>query len=257
MNRLTEICEKFSLFSKEIFGENLVGVYLHGSAVMGCYNPDKSDIDLIVVVNETPSDEIKRSFMNMVIELNEIAPEKGIEMSVVKRGYCRNFLYPTPFELHFSPMHLNWYKEKPDDYIADMKGEDKDLAAHFTLIRHRGQCLYGIPIDEVFADVPSKYYLDSIWEDICEAENDIIDNPMYIILNLARVLAFVKEGSVLSKKEDGDWAVKNIPCNYHSLIESALSDYSGNKATYSKDMCVNYAEYMLDEIKETGKIYES
>ncbi len=39
--------------AKEILQDNLVGVYLHGSAVMGCYNPAKSDIDLIVVVKDS------------------------------------------------------------------------------------------------------------------------------------------------------------------------------------------------------------
>ena len=37
--------------SGEILQDNLVGVYLHGSSVMGCFNPEKSDIDLIVVSN--------------------------------------------------------------------------------------------------------------------------------------------------------------------------------------------------------------
>ncbi|MBP5186668.1 MAG: nucleotidyltransferase domain-containing protein, partial [Clostridiales bacterium] len=38
--------------SRNILKDNLTGIYLHGSAVMGCFNPEKSDIDLIVVVNE-------------------------------------------------------------------------------------------------------------------------------------------------------------------------------------------------------------
>ena len=33
--------------SRKIFGEELTGIYLHGSMAMGCFNPDKSDIDLI------------------------------------------------------------------------------------------------------------------------------------------------------------------------------------------------------------------
>lgn len=36
--------------SKQIFGEELTGIYLHGSMVKGCFNPDKSDIDLIAVI---------------------------------------------------------------------------------------------------------------------------------------------------------------------------------------------------------------
>ena len=51
-----------------------------------------------------------------------------------------------------------------------------------------------------FADVPVQDYIDSIWNDIAEAEEEITDNPMYIILNLARVLAYIKDGLVLSKK---------------------------------------------------------
>ena len=57
--------------SKEILQDNLVGIYLHGSAVMGCYNPAKSDIDLIVVVKDSIEDSVKRTFMDMVVELNK------------------------------------------------------------------------------------------------------------------------------------------------------------------------------------------
>ena len=72
--------------SKNILQDNLIGVYLHGSAVMECYNPLKSDIDLIVVVKDTVTDTVKRSYMDMVVELNSKGPEKGIEMSIVKQS---------------------------------------------------------------------------------------------------------------------------------------------------------------------------
>ena len=133
--------------SIEILQYTLIGVYLHGSSVTGCFNPQKSDIDLIIVVNGEISDETKREFMDMTVELNARAPRKGIEMSTVKRDVCAPFVYPTPYELHFSAGHPQNYEEDPDDYIRNMKGTDKDLAAHFTVIRTRGRCLYGAPID--------------------------------------------------------------------------------------------------------------
>ena len=164
--------------SKEILGDNLAGIYLHGSAAMACYNPVKSDIDLIIVVKETVSDEVKRAYMDMVVESNGKGPAKGIEMSIVKQSVCRPFVYPTPFELHFSAAHLDWYMKDPDDYILKMKGEDKDLAAHFTIINHRGKCLFGASIKEIFDDVPARDYMDSIWNDIADAEDEIADDPM-------------------------------------------------------------------------------
>lgn len=242
--------------SKEILQDNLVGVYLHGSAVMGCYNPTKSDIDLIVVVKDSMPNTFKKVFMDMVVELNAKGPAKGIEMSIVKQGVCKSFVYPTPFELHFSVAHLEWYGKNPDDYISKMKGEDKDLAAHFTIITHRGKCICGAPIKDVFADVPIKDYVDSIWNDIADAEEDIADDPMYMILNLARVLAYLKDGLVLSKKEGGEWALNNLPGMYHSLIQDAMKEYAdGVDITYETNLAKDYARYMVEQIaniKENG-----
>ncbi|MCR5322731.1 MAG: nucleotidyltransferase domain-containing protein [Lachnospiraceae bacterium] len=112
------VISSFTERSKKILCDDLAGIYLHGSAVMGCFNPAKSDIDLIVVVKDSVSDTGKRAFMDMVVELNGKGPAKGIEMSIVRQSVCKPFVYPTPFELHFSVAHLNWYKSDPDDYIS-------------------------------------------------------------------------------------------------------------------------------------------
>ncbi|MCR5466826.1 MAG: DUF4111 domain-containing protein, partial [Lachnospiraceae bacterium] len=243
------VAQLFTEESKRILGDNLVGVYLHGSAVMGCFNPGKSDVDLIVVVEHEPSDMVKRAFMKMVVSLDETGPAKGIEISVVRRGVCKPFVYPTPFELHFSKMHLDWYRNNPEDYIAKMKGTDRDLAAHFTVIRARGVCLYGAPIDEVFGEVPKKAYMDSLWYDIADAEDDIAEDTMYLTLNLARVLAFQMDGSVLSKKEGGEWGFKNLPEKYHELLRIALAEYRGEIPEYDRNAAKEYASEMLQRIR--------
>ena len=156
-NILDNITKKFVEQSQSILEDNLVGVYLHGSAAMGCFNSQKSDIDLLVVVNGDIADEIKRRYMDMVVELNAYAPKKGIEMSIVRKDVCRPFIYPTPFELHFSNTHLEWYQTNPSDYIDKMNGTDKDLAAHFTIICHRGKCLCGREIKDVFEEVSREF----------------------------------------------------------------------------------------------------
>ena len=48
MKEIDLVVQRFVSQSRLILGENLVGVYLHGSAVMGCFNPAKSDLDFIV-----------------------------------------------------------------------------------------------------------------------------------------------------------------------------------------------------------------
>ncbi len=240
---------------KNIFKNNLVGVYLHGSMAMGCFNPHKSDIDLIIVIDEDISDEQKLDFMNKIVELNEVAPEKGIEMSVVKREYCKPFVYPTPYELHFSNGHLEWFKNNPKDYVERMKGMDKDLAAHFMIINKYGKTLWGDNIEEVFGEVPREAYLDSIWYDIENAKEDVLDNPMYIILNLCRVAAYVKDEEILSKKQGGEWGVKNLSQEYSNLISGALECYSSDKNMQVEDEeAQRFCEYCLDIIRLEGDL---
>ena len=251
-NFYNNLLEAFVSKSKEIFAGNLTGIYLHGSAVMECFNPEKSDLDLLVVVRESISDESKLQFMNLVVELNKMAPAKGLELSVVKEEVCSPFAYPTPFELHFSNAHLNWYQSNPRDYVEKMKGADKDLAAHFTITYHRGQVLYGKEISEVFAPVPAVDYLDSIWCDIENAVEEIAENPMYLTLNLCRVLAYKKDGLIVSKQEGGEWGLKNVDRpEFRILIEEALKEYQGEEPmVYDVVVAKKYAAYMLKEIRE-------
>ena len=238
--------------ARETIGENLLGVYLHGSVAMGCFNPKSSDLDLLVGVKEALDDSTKRHFMDRVVALHEEfvkasgSSHAGIEMSVLLQKDCKPFVYPTPFDLHFSAMHLKWYKDNPDDYVQKMKGTDEDLAAHITITRARGRCLFGMPIEDFFGEVPAENYFDSIRADVENAESEITENTNYLVLNLARVLAFKKDGLVLSKQEGGKWALENIPLEYHASVKAALTEYeSGEPAQYDKSASVNYAKYML------------
>ncbi|MCM1559565.1 MAG: DUF4111 domain-containing protein [Butyrivibrio sp.] len=255
---MVSITKHFVENSRNILGSNMVGVYLHGSAVMGCFNPESSDIDLLVVVNESMPDAVKRRYMDMVVALNSYAPKKGIEFSIVRKEVCRPFIYPTPFELHFSNTHLRWYRKDPFGYIAEMKGTDKDLAAHFTILYHRGECLYGEAVKDVFEKVPSEFYFDSILCDIENAEEEIAENPTYIILNLCRVLAYEEGGLILSKQEGGEWGLDNVPEEYHTLISQALDEYQFNRSVEpDRDCARRYAAYMMDRIRKHSMAGES
>ena len=241
----------FIAAAKAIMGEKLTGIYLHGSLAMGCFNPDKSDIDLIIVIEQNISDEQKMKFMERVVALNQQAPAKGLEMSIVLRKYCNPFVYPTPFELHFSPTYLQWFHDAPQNYVQNMKGDDKDLAAHFTIIRQYGVTLYGEKIDNVFAEVPRKDYIDSIWEDVREAREEILEQPVYITLNLCRVLAFCRDGLCLSKQDGARWAIEHLSAEYTPIILDALTCYQTDQEMVIEEESGRvFADEMLAAIKE-------
>ena len=250
-----ELLTHFVEMSKYIFGDNLLGIYLHGSLAMGCFNPQKSDLDLILVVKNNISHARKIEFLKNVVKFNEEAPQKGIELSIVKREFCNPFVYPTPYELHFSNTYVDWVKEKPEDYIEKIIGTDKDLAAHFTIINKFGIALYGAPISEIFGKVPKSSYVDSIWYDIENAREDILSNPMYVTLNLCRVLAYLKDELVLSKKTGGEWGISHLPDEYIPFVNHALHCYLNDETMKvdskdKSDVAIGFADYMLMQIRE-------
>lgn len=234
---------------QNIIKDNLVGIYVHGSIALGCFNWDKSDIDFIVVVKEKLSQDIKLQIMKATSKLNKIAPPKGIEMSIVLQEYCNNLKYPTPFELHFSNIHINWYKNDPGDYCNKMNGTDPDLAAHFVIIKKAGIVLCGSCIDEVFGDVPKEYYIESIKSDIEDAKTSIMDNPIYVILNLTRVFAYIRYELVLSKEQGAKWALNHVDIKYHDIIKKALICYQSRKQmSVERGEAEEYCDYMLNQI---------
>lgn len=247
---VNELLDKIIAAYHSVLGDNLIGIYLHGSLAFGCFNFEKSDIDFIVVVKEKLALNEKAALIKTLLELDSEAPSKGFEMSVVLAEVCNPFIYPTPFELHFSNGHKERFIDDLEDHAGRLHGVDTDLAAHFTVIRSVGKVLYGAPIGEVFGEVPKKSYLDSILLDVENANEDIMRDHVYIILNLCRVLGLLCGGGVLSKKTGGEWGIANIS-EYRELIEAALQEYTvGDKMNAENSELTGFAEFMLKKITE-------
>src|SRR5215469_6682092 len=78
-----------------LLGDDLVGIYLHGSLAMGCFNPDASDVDFLVVTKTKLPPEKRKELAQAMIRLSAHAPRKGLEMSVITQGELLDFKHPT------------------------------------------------------------------------------------------------------------------------------------------------------------------
>ncbi|MBB3129409.1 streptomycin 3'-adenylyltransferase [Paenibacillus rhizosphaerae] len=243
LDRLTQ------LFMAEL-GEPLTGLYLHGSLAMGCYREDRSDIDLLAVIEEKPDSEVWTRLARGLLELHGLMPgHRGMEVSVILRQYAGEPLHPTPFEFHYSEAHRERY-ESDAQYVCGGY-EDPDLAAHMMVIYHRGMTLYGEPARSVFR--PEKeMYIRSIWSDVEHAVEQIAETPVYYTLNLCRILRFLREGEVSSKKEGGEWGLSALPPAYESLLRQCLLQYGGqtDKVRVEPRMLQDFARDMLKEIEQ-------
>jgi len=86
--------------------------------------------------------------------------------------------------------------------------------------------------------------------DIAAAKTDIEENPVYVILNLCRILAYLKEGCVLSKRQGGEWGLMHLPDEHHALLQAALDAYADriDAAMLSSYPLSGFADDMLQRI---------
>lgn len=154
-----ELMKQVNEWVKEILQDNYVGVYFHGSLRLGSFNPNKSDLDFIIVVKEKINSETKQFIWDKMLENEQLFPKKGFEFSVVLEDNCRNIKHPIPYELHGSRDWIERYKEDKTIVINDDYKVDPDLASHFNVINVPNDKMdFGKPSKEVF----SKYQRNTL-----------------------------------------------------------------------------------------------
>jgi len=248
MNRKIEIVvNSIANGLKTILDANLEGVYLHGSLVMGCFNPKTSDIDLIVIVKERIDDDCKRNIVEYLMTVEKEYPENDIEMSIVLEHFIQLGTHPMPFLLHYSKLHKENYLE--NGKLCE-ESIDPDLISHLAVTRSRGKCIYGKAIDNLGICIKEVDFIDSVLNDLEYDENDILDQPEYVILNLCRTLKYFDDHSFSSKLEGGEWAIGKYGSKFDNVIMNMLSKYSdsGRIENMDNEVNKNIASNLLKEV---------
>jgi len=251
--------------TEALLGRNLVGVYLHGSLALGCFNPVRSDLDLLIVV-ERPLLRDRKYGLVMDLLTRSGAP-CPLELSVLALEDLHPWRHPATFQFHWSerwracyatqvpgPAWLRWSdgaEQKPDGSPR----RDPDLAAHVMMTHARGRVLLGRPIAAVFPEVPAADFIDSIVGDARAIAADPAANPVYSVLNLCRALHYLREGSIDSKAEGGAWAARMLRGEERALVRQALAAYTGlaPEPAWDAGALTEFAAAMLRRIEGAAR----
>lgn len=234
----------------------IVGVYLHGSLAMGSFNPARSDIDLLVVTETPMGMATKKKLVSLF--LKQSGNPFPVEVSFLNVSQLVEWKFPTPYDFHFSEYWRERYEldvaHGTNACLAREEKFDIDLAAHLMILNHRGICLEGQPIHEIFPPVPKADYLASILDDYADCLERIHEKPVYSMLNLIRVYWYIKEGEICSKKEAGVWGTENFPAEFASIIEKGLAVYTGEEmdAQFHDAELTQLRDYINGKVESFG-----
>lgn len=226
MMEINSLMQQINGWLKDILKDNYVGVYFHGSLRLGSFHPNRSDLDFIIVVKDKLDSEAKELIWDKMLENVDAFPEGGFEFSVVLYENCQIIKHPIPYELHGSRAWIDRYRADKATVINGDYKADPDLASHFNVINVPNEKMdFGRPSQEVFAKVPMEYVIDSNYRDTLECVEEIVNHPVYCVLNLCRFYALIRDGLTLSKYDGGRWALENMNSDYEDVIKAAMDEY--------------------------------
>jgi streptomycin 3"-adenylyltransferase len=195
-----------------VLGERLVGVYAHGSLLLGGYLPTRSDIDVLVVVADPLSPDEQADLAARLTEDALPCPAVGLELSVVLTSVAAAPTARPAFELHVTTA--------PDDRkVVDGHGHpgDLDLVLHFAICHALGY--------PPFAEVPPSLVLAQVTDELAWAAEH---NPSeYAVLNACRAWRYAVDGALVSKVDGGRWAEPRLTGSERTLVREALALQSG------------------------------
>lgn len=197
-----------------LFGSQLAGAYLHGSAVLGGFDARRSDVDMLAVCHGPMTAAQQSAAAEALRRLP--CPAHGLELSIVTRAAAQHPTAEPAFELHLTTT-------PEDTKVVDghERSGDPDLVLHFAACRRAGQLLGpGLPAAEVFAPVPDGLVLAQL---STELRWGAVHAPgEYAILNACRAWRFAADGALVSKVDGGHWALDRMQGPDRKLVQIAL-----------------------------------
>jgi hypothetical protein len=218
---------------RNVVGEDVVGVYLHGSLALGCFNPALSDIDLFVVTRKALTPEQRQALGRVLCR------SRRIEISFLAAPSLHPWRHPAPYDLHFTGSDGNMLGP----------GEDHDLAAHVSVTRHAGVALFGPQPTDVFPEVPWEDYEDSLRRDLAWSRDHATE--LYGVLSPARIWATLTTKEIHSKESGAAWALERSPADFRPPLERALAMYrtGDQQHAFDREEVLRFADFVNDQLR--------
>jgi streptomycin 3"-adenylyltransferase len=201
-----ETADELARASQQVIGSNLVAVTLHGSLVSGDFVANKSDIDLLVVVQRPLADEQKRILESAVTSL---ARDLSLDYRVVTANVALN-----PPRLPMLDFYVGVHPGVPDGVeVEHAPIREPDLLFEFAICREEGRSLVGRAPTRLIGPVPNDWLLDvgdaylKRWQEIDYDDRD----AELMVLTACRLWYRCVEGHHCTKSEAAIWATRQDP----------------------------------------------
>jgi len=190
-----------------VLGTAVAGAILHGSLVLGGYVPGRSDVDLLVVIDDGLGDEQVEAIEAVVADCVPNAPGR-VDLRFVSRAEAA-----APSEMPLLDLGVELSAELEGGYRLDRHVPERDLVVEFSMARADGHNIIGPPPDRLIGAVPDEWVLKVADAQLSDWQR-IGDDPAHAeltVLTACRTWRYALESRHCAKVEAGEWALEQDP----------------------------------------------
>jgi hypothetical protein len=224
-------------------GQRLVGAYLHGSAAMGGWQPARSDVDVVFVLQDRTPSVALIGVEQALVHDAPACPGTGLECSVVTAQQASNPTPPWPFLLHVQSSPGQDVKRVGGDAVEG----DRDLLMHYAVCRATGVPLFGPEPATVFGAVPRDTILSYLADEL--GWGLAHGSAAYAVLNACRALVYAAGGDLVSKLSGGRQALEK-GLGPAEVIARALDEQQGQLPPEAiTDRAASFVRLVTDSLR--------
>lgn len=213
---------------REVLGAEVIGVYLHGSAVLGGLRPH-SDTDVFAVVRRPTTHAQRRKLVERLLEVSgrraRRGPARPVELTVVVRSDVDPWRYPPRCEFQYG----EWLRDAYEAGETPAPESSPDLAPLISMVLGGDAPLYGPPPREVLAPVPPGDVARAILAGVPDLLDELESDTRNVLLTLARVWTTLADGVIRSKDDAADRALARLPAAHRPVLAHARAVYLGDE----------------------------
>lgn len=221
---------------KEIFGQDLLGVYLYGSSIVGGLQK-YSDIDLLVVTNRSTTRGEKTQLATKLLLISGVymkSTKLPIEMTIIEKAEINPWHYPPNFDFQYG----DWLREPFENGIIEPwpTKEMPDLALLITQVLLASKTLFGADANQLLCRVPYKDFMIATTDALQNLMSELNSDTRNVLLTLARIWSTVATDAIRSKPAAADWVMSRLPEQFHPIMKRAKAICNGEEKEYWGDL---------------------
>lgn len=212
--------------AENLFPDQILGMYLYGSATIGSLHPD-SDIDILVIINQEMTVSVREDLTKQLLSVFGSVgciEKRPLEVTVIKQKDIVPFQFPPKCEY----MYGEWLREEIEKGNIPQSCYDPDITILLWQARKYSMTLRGVESEKLIPMIPFHEIRKAIQFSLPGLISSFKGDERNVLLTLSRMWFTLETEEITTKDIAAAWALSRLPVEFSPLLTTAKEAYLGN-----------------------------